>query len=308
LSLRRVLVTGARGFVGRQTLGTLTERGYDVHAVSSSPLQAGRDGVTWHRADLLDPPQVSELMARTRPSHLLHLAWFTTPGEVWASRANYRWVAAGLGLLEAFTRSGGRRAVAAGSCAEYDWRSGVCHEAATPLTPTTPYGVCKNVSRQLLESFASVSGLSAAWGRIFFLYGPHEHPGRLLPSVLGSLLSGRPALCSHGHQVRDYLHVADAADAFASLLDSDVQGALNLASGQPLTLRDLVLRAAERVGCRDRVQFGALPSPDGEPAVLVAGVERLKAEVGWEPRRDLDQGLEETVEYWRRQVGASGAA
>jgi nucleoside-diphosphate-sugar epimerase len=73
-------------------------------------------------------------------------------------------------------------------------------------------------------------------------------------------------------------------------------------------LRELVLRAAERVGCRERVQFGALASPAEEPAVLVAAVDRLRAEVGWTPRRDLDQGLEETVAYWSRQLGASGAA
>jgi nucleoside-diphosphate-sugar epimerase len=279
-----------------------------VHAVSSSPLQPGGGRVTWHQADLLDPAQVSELLARTRPSDLLHLAWFTTPGEVWGSAQNFRWVAAGIGLLETFARFGGRRAVAAGSCAEYDWRFGLCDESATPLAPRTPYGVCKNASRQLLESFASTSGLSTAWGRAFFLYGPYEPPGRLLPSVLESLLSGRPALCSHGRQIRDYLHVADAAEAFVSLLDSDVQGAVNIASGQPLMLRELVLRAAERVGCRERVQFAALPSPAEEPAVLVAAVDRLRAEVGWTPRRELDRGLEETVAYWSRRLGASGAA
>jgi nucleoside-diphosphate-sugar epimerase len=70
----------------------------------------------------------------------------------------------------------------------------------------------------------SGDGRSSAWGRIFFLYGPHEHPDRLVASVIRSILAGQPARTSHGRQIRDYLYADDVADAFVAVLDRGAQG------------------------------------------------------------------------------------
>lgn len=301
--MKRVLLTGATGFIGRHAVAPLLRRGYEVHAVSSkSPDESdAAAAVRWHRADLLDGGDVSKLMRAVEPTHLLHFAWYAVPGKYWTSPENFRWVRASLDLLEAFSGCGGRRLVAAGTCAEYDWNHELYSERTTPLAPATLYGTCKHASQLLQDAFARQAELSAAWGRVFFLYGAHEDAGRLVASVTGSLLRGEAALCSHGRQVRDFLHVEDVADAFVALLDSEVGGAVNIASGVPVALKDVVEKIARKLGREDLVRLGARPAPANEPPVIVADVRRLSDEVGWKPKYDLDAGLDETIRWWRER-------
>lgn len=302
--MKRVLITGASGFVGRQCVSPLLAKGFEVHAVSrKGPAADTPSEVRWHALDLTDADRVSELLARVRPTHLLHLAWYAEPGKYWTSAENLRWVSASLGLFEGFAAAGGRRAVGAGTCAEYDWHAaGLCKEFETPLAPATLYGACKHALRVVLEAYARQAGLSAAWGRVFFLHGPHEHPDRLVASVARALLRGEPALCTHGRQVRDLLHVEDVAAAFVALLDSNVEGAVNVGSGEPVALAEVVRLVGEKAGRPELIRMGARPAPEGEPPLLAADVTRLRDEVGWRPRFNLEAGLERTVEWWRNNL------
>lgn len=301
--MKRILVTGASGFIGRHCLPPLAAAGHEVHAVSRREPPGSPPGVRWHRADLLDPVQTGELIERVRPTHLLHLAWFVEHGRYRTAPENFRWVAGSIRLVEEFARRGGRRVVAAGTCAEYDRRYGYCSESVTPLRPATPYGVCKHALRLMLESLAGVTGLSAAWGRVFFLFGPGERAERLVPSVVRSLLRGEQAACSHGNQVRDFLYVKDVAQAFVALLDSDVAGPVNIASGRPLAIRDLVGAIAARLDGHRLIRLGCLPVRDDDPPLLVADVRRLRDEVGWTPKYGLARGLDETIHWWKRRMG-----
>jgi nucleoside-diphosphate-sugar epimerase len=302
--MKKVLITGATGFIGRHCLPPLAARGYEIHAISSkdaSPVDEGN--LTWHRVDLLKREQVFEVMSAAQPTHLLHLAWYAVPGKYWTSTENFRWVQASLDLFEAFASVGGKRVVAAGSCAEYEWGGDKpCSETETPLKPATVYGACKHAVRIMLEAYAAQANLSAAWGRIFFLYGPHEYPSRLVASVIRSLLQNEAARCSHSQQVRDFLYVADVAEAFVALLERQVTGAVNIASGQAVLLQDVIYKIADRLGKRDLVQLGAIASPSNDPPLLVADTTRLNNEVGWKPRRRLEEGLDETIAWWKQQV------
>lgn len=270
-------------------LAPLAARGFEVQA-------PGR-----HELDVLDSAATARFVEELRPTHLLHLAWYAEPGAFWESPENERWLTASIALLEAFTASGGARAVIAGTCAEYDWSGdGILSEQHTPLAPQTAYGKAKDA----LRGAAADLDLSLAWGRIFFLYGPHEDERRLVASVTRALLAGTPARTTHGRQVRDFLHVADVGDAFAALVDSRVEGAVNVASGEGVAVADIVQRLAELAGRPDLLELGALEAASGEPPLLVADVGRLRDEVGWRPSRSLDEGLRDTVEWWR----ASGSA
>jgi len=296
----RVLVTGGTGFIGRHALPLLAELGYEVHASWSSAPGEERPGVRWHRCDLLHPAAAASLIEAVRPTHLLHLAWYAVPGKFWDAAENARWVEASLGLLAAFADAGGRRATLAGSCAEYDWsRQGILSEAGTPLAPTTYYGTCKHALRAVAEGLAARRGVSFSWGRIFFVYGPHEHPDRLVSSLARALTRGEEAPTSKGTQRRDFLHARDVAAAFVALLDSGVEGAVNIGSGAAVAVRDVVAAVAAAAGRPELVRWGALPQRPGDPPVLEADVSRLVDEVGWRPSVPLEEGIERTVEWWK---------
>jgi nucleoside-diphosphate-sugar epimerase len=300
--MKRVLVTGATGCVGRHALPVLVARGWDVHAVASRQAPPDIAGVTWHRANLLDRDAAVTLVDRARATHLLHLAWYIAPGKWAAAPENFDWVSASLALVRAFRAAGGTRVVMAGSCLEYDWNYGYCSEARTPCTPHTIYGTCKHALQLLTTALTRDGAMSSAWGRIFFLYGPHEHPDRLVASVTRSLLAGEPARTSHGNQVRDYLYASDVADAFAALLESDVTGPINIASGRAIRLRDIVDRIGELMGRPDLIRLGAIPAATTDVPLVVADATRLQSTLPWTPSVELDAGLTKTIEWWRTQA------
>jgi nucleoside-diphosphate-sugar epimerase len=298
---RRVLVTGGAGFIGRHCLPALLRSGYEVHAISRRP-PVGCDRLRWHRGDLLEPGIARTLANEIHPSHLLHLGWCTEPGVYWTSPENSRWLDASLALVREFADAGGQRLVCAGSCAEYDWRSGVCVEAVTALRPASLYGQCKVALHHRLQEFAAQNGLGLGWARIFFPYGPFEPAARLVPSVIIGLLRRETVRCTAGTQLRDFIHVDDVAAALVTLLDRDVCGAVNIASGEAVSVRYIVSTIAGIVGGSERIEFGALPIRENDPPQLSAGTSRLTVEAGWQPSLSLADGLSNTVEWWRGRL------
>jgi nucleoside-diphosphate-sugar epimerase len=294
----KVLLTGASGFIGSYALEVLLEQGHEVHAVSRHAL-ALPEGAIGHQSDLLLPDAAETLMQEVRPTHLLHLAWYAIPGSFWSAPENERWIDASLRLLRAFGEAAGRRAVIAGTCAEYAWGEPLLHEQDTPLEPATLYGACKHATHVAAEAIAGELGVSLAWGRIFFLYGPGEAPARLVHSVAHGLLAGELVPTTDGLQLRDFMHVRDVASAFVALLSGDLRGAVNIASGQAVAVGDLVRLIARETGGVERVRFGALDRRAGEPERIVADVERLRDAVGFTPTTSLREGLAETVAWLR---------
>lgn len=312
---KRVLVSGAGGFIGRWSVPALLRLGYEVHAVLSGNASRGvpaqLEGAKIHFADLLDPSHVDALTSEVRPSHLLHFAWIATPGVYWNSAENFRWLAASERLLRCFRAHGGSRAMVAGSCAEYDWsRVEVCDELSSPLAVAVgdsgaganPYAACKIALQKRLDDFGRREHLSTAWGRIFFQFGPHEHPDRLVPSVICNLLLNREAPCSHGRQIRSFLHVADVGEAFAAVLDSELEGPVNIGSDERVALADLVDRIGRQIGRPELLRVGARPAPLREPALLVPEIHRLRDEARWRPRFSLNEALSDTIAWWRSRL------
>jgi nucleoside-diphosphate-sugar epimerase len=302
MTTTRVLVTGASGFVGRWSLEPLLARGVEVHAAQRDPgrLTAATTDVVSHAVDLHDREAVTSLMQRVRPSHLLHFAWIATPGVYLTSLENPVWLRSSLQLVEAFLASGGSRVVVAGSVAEYDWSAGVCSERTTPCRPATLYAACKHAQYEVLERWSSQAGFSFAAGRLFWTYGPDESPERLVPAMIHASLSRAPFRLRYPAQVRDYLHVADVGAAFAALLASDVQGAVNIGSGDGVALSRLGEIVGEATGEGLIVDPGEGSADDPAPVVL-AEQTRLTREVGFSPRYRLEQGIRETVAWWKAQ-------
>lgn len=299
---RRVLITGASGFVGVHAVAALQAHGFEVHAVARRHGPDAKGGIHWYVADLLAPGEAERVARQIGATHLLHLAWNAVPGRFWTAPDNLDWVAASLGLYRGFIAGGGQRAVNVGTCAEYDWSHNLLDERDTPCAPRTLYGTTKNALHDMLRNAARQDGISFAWARLFFLFGPFERPGRLVPDVIRALLADCPAPCGEGLVERDFMHVADVANALAALLTSTVTGPVNIASGTCVPLREVLRLIAEQIGRPDLIRLGARPSPPCDPPRLAAATEILKNEVGFTPRYNLADGLAATIEWWQERM------
>ena len=277
---KRVLLTGATGLIGRQVAGPLTRLGYDVLPVS-------RRGAGL-RGHLIDDPEAVAQSAHAEC--LIHLAWHDGPNRMGAAD-NLDWVSASLRLLTAFASAGGKRVVMVGSCAEYDWTGAGRMDEATPLRPASVYGAAKAATGLAAVAGARALGLSLAWARVFFCYGPGEPEGRLFGDIIKGLQAGHTVDCTDGLQRRDFLHSEDVGGALAALLDSQVEGAVNIGSGRAVAVRDMIGTLARQMGREDLIRLGARPRPTDDPDRIEADATRLRDEVGFTPRYDMESGI-----------------
>ena len=295
-----LLITGGSGFLGRNLIDLLSAEGVgDAHASARKPL-AGVNGVSWHAADLLVPGECRRLIEAIRPRTIIHLAWCATPGVFWSSPENARWLERTQELAQAAADLGVRRLVVAGTCAEYDWTADdELIENVTPFRPATLYGQAKNATRIALDGIASATGLSIAWLRVFWTCGAHEHPARLVPAVIRGLASGEDVPLTEGTQAIDMVSARDLARAFLAAARSDARGSFDLASGHAVSVRAICERIAMLMGGRERLTFGARPTPPGTPDVVVGRAKRLQAATDWRAELDLDAMLQVAVDWWR---------
>lgn len=295
--MKRVLVTGATGFVGHSCLAQLENSGFEVHAVTRHSL-SNTTKTRWHYWDVRNSDNTRALMSSIRPTHLLHLAWCAKPKTCWTSPENIVWLRNSIELFQWFEQAGGTRIVATGSCAEYDWTSGVCHEKTTPCCPSTLYGRTKLAAATYLDAMRH-SGLSTACARLFFMYGPGASEHRMPGVVMSALSRNEPARCSDGTQLRDFLHIEDAARAIVSLLDSEIVGPINICSGVATPIRRIAEYVAELMGQSHLLRLGELPTPTHEPPLIIGDNTRLREELGWSVCLSIEERLQQTVTAWQ---------
>lgn len=299
----RVLLTGARGFIGRHVLALLEQNPQvaEIHAVRSPAagdvVSGGR--TRWHAVDLTADGAASALIEAVRPTHVIHAAWVTAHNDYWESADNLRWLAASCDLLRAFQNTAGQRFVQIGTAAEYDWSCGYMVEGVTPEKPATLYGMAKRSFHDTLQTAATKFGFSAATGRVFFGYGPFENPARIIPYACRQIVRGEPADFSTGLAWRDFLYIEDLAAAVVALLFSSLQGAVNLSSGEPVQLAGIVTSLGG-IGKRpELIRLGARPDRAGDPPMVVGDATRIRS-TGWTPRHDLASGLTRAYDWWEK--------
>lgn len=299
--MKTVLLTGATGYIGQYAIDFLRRKNYVVHAVSSKPQNnESREDLVWHQVNLLDEEESKNLIKKVRPTHLLHFAWYVEHGKFWNAPENLDWLRSSLFLAKEFAESGGQRIVTAGTCAEYDWTApSPFVEDKTPFCPQTLYGASKYSLDLTLDKFSKIANLSFATGKIFFPFGRNESPNRLIPSVIDNLLRNREAKTSHGNQIRDFMFADDVAEAFTALLDSEITGRVNIASGKGVKLKDVITQLGEITGRSELLRIGAIPASPNEPPEIVADTKRLNDEVGFKKDFNLEEKLTETVEQWK---------
>lgn len=298
MDAKRVLVTGATGFIGGHVVELLHRCGAEVHAVHRlpAPTTSFQTPVIWHRADLTDASATIEAVAAAKPDQIVHLA-----GLARGARDPELM----LGMFEANACSTvhvleGARRVSVGRI----HLAGSMEEAPVGEPPPSPYALSKAISRLYGEYFGSVTGLDVVNLQIFMVYGPATNDrAKLIPYVIRCLAEGRVPELSSGERLVDWVHVGDVAEGIVRCAAAPVApvGPVPLGTGMLHSVRQVVEALVELTGSSVEPRFGSLADRSNE-VVRAADVSVTRELLGWAPTTTLTDGLTDTVHWYQKET------
>lgn len=298
LAGQRVLVTGARGFIGSHLCRQLLEAGAEVHGVSRSEQASSERNLHWWKSDLSDISAVRSLFQNLRPDIIYHLASLVTGARDLQVvepifHAN---LASSVNLLVLASEIGCHRLVLAGSQEE--------PEDARDI-PCSPYAAAKSAVHGYAQMFHALYGTPVVTARVFMTYGPAQMDlQKLIPYVTLALLRGESPRLSSGERLVDWIFIEDLACALLILAQMQgIEGStIDLGSGSLVSIRAVVEKLARFTGSAAPPQFGALPDRPMEQVRTADSATTLE-KMGWQATTSLDAGLERTVEWYRSSLG-----
>jgi nucleoside-diphosphate-sugar epimerase len=309
---RRVLITGASGFIGAALTRDLAAAGNDVHVLVRTPTAAWRlvgvPGLVVHAADLRDAAGVRAAVRESRPEVVFHAAAHgTMPGQKERAAILGSNLIGTANLLDALDDHPYDRLVNLGSSSEYGHLDRPMAED-DPTRPRTAYGVAKAAATLLCQAEA-YKGRPVCTVRIFSAYGPWEDPTRIASSAISACLAGVPPRVTAGAQPRDFVFVDDVVTLLktAATHPAAVGEILHAGTGRRQTVRDIV-EAAVRVCGGPPAQYGSVSARADEPTTWVANIERTRRLTGWTPAVTLDEGVGRLRDWLAGRLAARAAA
>jgi UDP-glucose 4-epimerase len=296
----RIVITGATGFLGAAVVGEFSARNANIGVLTRRELAGSRlelvaDRITAIRGSFLNSESYRGQLLDFAPHAIVHCAWSGVEGALRNDLGQFDNLPATAALVDIACRAGVKIIVGVGSQAEYGPCEGPTSETASPR-PTTLYGITKLAAGQALLQMAAERGMRGVWARIYSLYGPGDEGPWLVPSMIRAFRSGRAPQVTACEQMWEFLHVADAARAIASLVRCDsASGLYNVGSGSPVRLREVILALRDLVAPGISPMFGALPYRSDQIMHLQADITRLTATTNWRPQVPLEEGLAETA-------------
>ena len=268
--MKRILVTGATGYIGQYLIDELLRSGHTVIATSAHPEKAVR--TAWYTRVRYIPfdlsvyePALNYYRFFEEPDGMIHLAWEGLPNykDAFHIQENYPRHAA---FLENLLRNGMRDLTVTGTCLEYGMQEGALREDL-PARPATPYATAKDMLRRRIQELQADRPFVFRWVRLFYMYGSGQASKSLFSQLNQALAEGASVFnMSGGEQVRDYLPVDKVAKYLARIaLQAKITGIINCCSGHPVTVRDLVEDYLRRSHQIITLNLGYYPYPDYEP-------------------------------------------
>ncbi len=305
------MVLGASGFIGRWVSRLICRTGARPYLVARDVQSAKRVFSDYEisgeiiEADLCRPDSISELIARIKPDVVFNLAGYGVDRSERYEKMAYRINA---DLVEATCKAmalnrnstwPGQRIVHVGSALEYGEIGGNLAEDSA-ANPTTLYGKSKLAGTNLLTGRCRELGVKGITARLFTVYGPGEHNGRLLPSLLKAGCDGTHLPLTAGEQRRDFTYVEDVAEGLLRLAVAESQPGevVNLATGKLTTVRAFIETAASILNIpENKLQFGAIPTRVEEMQHAPVTVDRLRRLTDWTPEPEIAEGIQLTKNF-----------
>ena len=288
------LVTGGPGFIGGALCARLARAGVEVHSVSrreSGPASAKRH---W-RADLSDEAATLDLVRELHPDYVFHLASHVmgAPDLKHVLPAFHSNLQTTVNLLCALAQVRCRRVITTGSLVEPD-------PGGDDQVPNSPYAAAKWASADYTRMFHALYELPVAIARVFMVYGPgQDDETKLVPYTIRCIERGEAPRITSGNREIDWIFVSDVVEGFLKLASSKLRGStVDLGSGSAITITTLVDTICELMDTPIRPQYGALPDRPLEPLRVARTQESLRL-IGWSPKVDLREGLQQTIHWYR---------
>jgi len=311
-----VFVTGGTGFIGSHLVARLLTEEAEVTALVRNPDEIGRlepyrEQVTLVKGDIFRGETLA-LEGTSSPKIVFHLAAYGVErpldGVNDAINVNVRGTTNLLSLFAGKSGSNLQAFVYAGTASAYGIGSGLRSES-DELSPPNYYAASKAAGWLFCKAFAEVHGVPVVGVRPFLAYGPNQGARRLIPYVVLSSLSGGDMKLTGGVQVRDFVYVGDVVEGIlcAAKTPDAVGGMFNLGYGIGVSLRTVVQRIIELTGSTCRPLFGAVPYRKGEIRDLRADVSKSRQVLRWAAKTSLDDGLQQTIEWYRENLSDTGA-
>jgi dTDP-6-deoxy-L-talose 4-dehydrogenase (NAD+) len=279
---KKVLVTGAAGFIGTHVIDQLLKKNCTVIATDINEEVAQRK--EWYgKVDFVEhmigqEKEGEDLFIKfLRPDCMIHLAWFGLPNYKALFHIEEN-LPKQYFFLKKLVAGGLKDITVSGTCFEYGMKTGCLTEATLP-EPGNSYALAKNTLRLFLEELKKETSFSLKWVRLFYLYGKGQNPKSLFPQLDDALQKNEEVFnMSGGEQVRDYLPVEKVAENIVLVaLQNEVTGVINCSSNQPVKVKDLVQEYIKSKGKSIKLNLGYYPYPDFEPMEFWGDNEKLKS-------------------------------
>lgn len=323
--MKRVLVTGAAGFVGANLVHRLVEEGHAVSALVAPQhaawrLQSLSGRIEAVSADLRDAATLSAVVETIRPEWVFHLAahgaysWQKDVVDIMATN-----VTGTVNLVEACLKVGIEALVNTGSSSEYGIQDHAPRES-DPVEPNSIYAVSKASATFFCRRRAGETGLRMPTLRLYSVYGPWEDPRRLMPAVMLHGLAGGYSPLVAPETARDFVYIDDVVDAYLLAAErplSDPGAIYNVGSGRQSTLREVASLSRDLFGLKGEPVWGSMAPRSWDTTVWVSDSRKIQEELSWRPRVSLQRGMEqfarwfrqspELVDYYRRELSLADA-
>jgi dolichol-phosphate mannosyltransferase len=305
--MKRVLITGATGFVGVNLARRVLRDGHEIHLLVRRSRQSWRldeiaADVRLHEADLEDREAVRRAVSEVKPDWVFHLAAYGAyPTQTDFERMGATNLTGSVTLLDACREIGVEAFVQTGSSSEYGYKDHPASEDEL-LQPNSHYAITKAAATHYGQFVARSTGLNAVTVRLYSVYGPYEEPARFIPTLIVHGLRGQlPPLVSPA-TARDFVYVDDAVDAMLRVAAAPPlpRGTvLNVCTGAQTTLASAVAIARQLMSIPASPVWSSMSARAWDTDVWVGSPSAAERELGWRARFDFETGLRHTIAWFR---------
>lgn len=304
---KRILITGANGFVGANLTRSLLKTGAELHIFTRKTSNKWRisdilKDLREYEVELSDYQTLEKNILNIKPEIILHTAAYggysfqTETGKI--IEANFMGT---VNLINASKRIDFEIFINSGSSSEYGIKSEAMKESDM-LAPLTDYGTSKAAATLYCQALAKSQGQAITTLRLFSPYGYYEEANRLIPSVILSCMRGESPKVSSGEPVRDFVFIEDVIAAYMKAIEnrSKVRGEIfNIGSGSQNSVSSIIAEIIKLTGKDVSPDWGSLPNPRIEPPVWIADISKAKKILNWMPAYKLEEGLKKTIEWFK---------